>query len=340
MSFFGKLFKKDSDASAAVIPAEIYRNVHVMRDDIDEIQGKPKESFPEAVPGIDPAHANSPFLGGSATHAPQGDSGSASPPSDFGGNRKKVLALAISIFVVLAVSALVWHFFFREGDDVSEISIQTPVLPLSGTDAVPTQVELPIDTRGVFSLGMPNYLQIDPESDTSTPGGIVTKLTDTARKAKEMNASEPIEFLVRDANNNPIAFSRFAYLAELGIPEDILSVIDEPFSLYLVPDGGEIRLALSLKAKDAEKLSTGVASLEESLPVWFGRLLYESSTQIPKQSAFHSGTYGTIGTRFASVDASKNYSFDYAFIGGKWVIGTSKDSFRAALGEIAMNQEK
>ncbi len=340
MSFLDKLFKKSDGVSSATIAPEIYRSVHVMRDDVDEMEGKPKESFPGVPSEANPLQAGNPFLGAaSATTVPDSPAGKqafASPA--FGMERKKALIL-VSIVVLVLIAALSSAYFLLRGGDEP---VAMPAVPPEtiGQDAVPAQQELPSAPKDIFSVGMPNYLQIDPESDTATPDGIFTKLADTAVKVRAMGTSDPIEFLVRDMNNNPIAFSRFSYLAKLSVPEETLALIDESFSLYLVPDGGEIRFALSLQTKDAEKLAISVSSKESALPTWFGRLLYDPEVKIPASVPFRSGMYGTIATKFAAVDEARNYSFDYAFIGKKWVIGTSKESFRAALGKIAMEQTK
>ncbi len=339
MSLFSKFFKKSDSESDAVIAPEIYRSVRVMRDDINEMEGKPKESFPGSVPETDPSQANNPFLG-TAAAAPMPGAGSSPESAEPTRVEGKRLYIFAGIGALALIVALFGIYFFR--GERGEQQNPTTDLPLvsAPTTSIPIQEELPVPSENMFSLSMPNYIQIDPESDVATPDGIFMKLADTAGKVRAMSTPDPVEFLIRDMNNNPIAFSRFAYLSKLGIPEDALSLIDESFSIYLVPDGKDIRFALALEMKDAEKLMPIVVTGEPSLPSWFGRLLYEPSSKIPAAVSFRSGTYGTIATKFAAVDEARNYSFDYAFVGKKWVIGTSKESFRAALGKIAMEQAK
>jgi hypothetical protein len=339
MSLLSKFFRKGGDESNAVIAPEIYGSVHVMRDDINEMEGRPKESFPGSVPDADPSQANNPFLG-TAAAAPMPSAGSSPEPVEpTRVERKKLYIFAGFGFLVLITAIFGIYFFLGERGGQQELTTDLPPVSVPAA-SIPVQESLPVPSQTMFSLSMPNYIQIDPESDAATPDGIFTKLSNTARKVREMNTPDPVEFLIRDMNNNPIAFSRFAYLSKLGIPEDALSLIDESFSIYLVPDESDIRFALALDMKDAEKLMPTVVAGEPSLPSWFGRLLYEPSSRIPATVLFRSGTYGTIATKFAVVDEAKNYSFDYAFVGKKWVIGTSKESFRAALGKIAMEQAK
>ncbi|MBP9752042.1 MAG: hypothetical protein KBD19_04240 [Candidatus Moranbacteria bacterium] len=340
MSFLGKLFGKGDAVSDVAIPAEIYRSTRVMRDDIDEMEGKPKESFPGSSSEQNSTQAGNPFLG-AASAMPVPDSSSGKPVASFpvsGAGKKKPLIFAAIGASILIVALFAVYFFLWRADD----SAVAPELPSKavGQETVPVSEELPSVPKDVFSVGTGNYLQVDPESDTATPDGIFAKLADSAGKVKAMGASDPIEFLIRDMNNNPIAFSRFSYLAKLGIPEDTLALADEAFSLYMVPEGGEIRFALSIETKDAAGFSVSVSEKEADLPTWFGRLLYDPATDIPASVSFRSGTHGSIPTRFSAVDEARGYSFDYAFVGKKWVIGTSKDSFRSVLEKIVIGQVK
>lgn len=341
MSLLEKFFNKEAGVSNVAIAPEIYRSVRVMRDDLNEMEGKPKESFRTSSES-DQFQAGNPFLGGESL-PPVPDTGSGkeqqalSAPRSLMDRRKAVIVPAVGLFILFLL-ALAAYFFFRGGSDAP--AEPAGVVTVPSESAAPMPQELPSAPKNAFSTAMPNYLQIDPESDTATPDGIFMKISDVAGKAKTMSTSDPVEFLVRDMNNNPIAFSRFAYLAKLGIPEEALALIDESFSLYLVPDGGDIRFALSLESKDAGKLAASVTAKESALPTWFGRLLYDPAVRIPSLVSFRNGAYGTISTRFAAVDEVRNYSFDYAFIGEKWVIGTSMDSFRATLGKIVMEQTK
>lgn len=351
MSFFGNIFtKKDETVSGSAIPPEIYQSVRVMRDDINEIEGKPKEVLPGVSAEADPSQKNNPFLGSEPFASP------ASPQDQAQGqlvevgnattqkeavtvekaikpmNKKLVFGIIAAFLVVIAgVSA---YFFLRIK------SVQTPASDAPAVSVAEEPIDVPDAPTSEFSLENPNYLMLDPESDASTPEGIAMKLSDTAEKVKAMSPAGPVEFLVRDANGNPIAFSRLSYLMKLGIPEDALSALDETFSLYVVLDGGEPRFAVALEVKEEKLLADSVAKEESALPAWFRLLLYPSSVEAPASASFRAGTYGTIGTKFALIDAEKNYSFDYALTGKKWIIGTSKDSFRAALERVVIGGAK
>jgi len=364
MGFFKNVFKKeDASVSSPAIPAEIYKSVHVMQDDINDIQGRPSEKMPIADSSDEKVDASHPFLGSNTTpmepkpfDAPEKKLGADSiflsetlsqkeslpVPSperitvatQRGGYGKLLVPAIVSILIII-IGAVSAFFYFR----IKEVRVPASetAIPTESSD-VDVSADLPFAPASEFSLENPNYLVLDPESTMTTPEGISGKISEVGTKVREAQLAEPIEFLVRDANGNPIAFSRFAYLAKLAVPEEILSLLDETFSFYVVPDGGEVRFAFALEVKDEAKLSAAIAKEEASLPTWFGGILYDSSIQIPMSVSFRNGMHGTIETKFMIIDAEKNYSLDYAFIGKKWILGTSKDSFHAVLEEIVMKK--
>lgn len=325
MNLFGKILKQDDTISTAAIPPDIYKGVRVMRDDLNELQGKPSERPAESSDSTDPGH---PFLGSHGSVSEPRESSPAASPEKF---RKWLVPASISVILVI-IGIIAAYFFFRPApDDLAEEFPFADDPSIVGATQSPIGAPVPEPTAA-FSMDSPNYLALDPESDMATPEGIAAKLAETGIKVREMDPSEPVEFLLRDGNNNPIAFSRFSYLMKLGIPEETLALIDESFSLYFIPEGLDVRMALVLEATDENRLAALVRQNESDLPLWFRGLLY-GGMAVPSADTvqFRSGTYGAIETRFAPIDAVKNYSFDYAFLSRKWVIGTSKDSFRSAL---------
>lgn len=333
MNFFGKILKQDDQVAAGTIPPEIYKSVRVMRDDVNEIEGKPSEQIPGgAESGI--ADSGHPFLGAhGAPSAPQTPAGAPAPATR---NFKKWLIPVSTGIIVLMVGGIVVYFFFRSApeNDTAELPPSAGVPQTTDGMQAPTTEPTPAPVSA-FSPDSPNYLVLDPESDAATPEGIVAKLGGVGMKVKKMNPSGPIEFLLRDGNNNPIAFSRFSYLMKLGIPEDALSFIDESFSVYFIPEGSDIRMTLVLDIKDSEKFVEAMKRDESTVPTWFRGLLYQPvGVEVPSSVEFRSGTYGALETRFVPIDAAKNYSFDYILLGNKWMIGTSKDSFRATVDAV------
>ena len=131
-------------------------------------------------------------------------------------------------------------------------------------------------------------------------------------------------------SNNPIAFSRFSYIMGLSLNQDLLSLLDESFSIFVYSDNGKPHFGLLLSLKDASSGVESIKKQEASIPSGFSELLYENMAVL-KNVTFRSGEYNGAPIRFVNIDAGANYSFDYSVQGKEWYIGTSKDTLRAIL---------
>jgi len=228
--------------------------------------------------------------------------------------------------LVSIVAGATWYLFssYRPNPSVAE---NTP-------NTTPETTPLPEPKPPAFSQDTPNPIILDTESSDATPEGIIRLLSETERSVKSASPPTPIEFVFRDANNNPIAFSRLAFLLGLPIPSDILSTFDEGFSLYFVMDQGDIRRAIALDIREERMTTESIHAEEAKMPAWFSKLLYPASVIIPNEPTFRSGSYGTLATRFSNFGEAEAFSFDYAILSDALIIGTSRDSFRAALSSV------
>ncbi|NTW15485.1 MAG: hypothetical protein HGA38_03885 [Candidatus Moranbacteria bacterium] len=351
MSDLKEIFDKHShqdDPNA--VPVEDLRHVRVMQDDLDELSGKGKTSKESDHDDVSAARggsalAGNPFLGADASAdgavAPASVSGNRSK----GGEKTNPLAFlsSLSMFVpkrenlrligalvalaVLGVAAFAYmtnrNADVREAGNVAEQAVS------------PTRSgDLGVEDAGTYSASKPNYLNIDTES--SSREAILSVLDKAATGVSSMSPLVPVEFLVRDTDNNPIAFSRFAYLLGLKVPETVLSDLDESFSVYMIPEAGGVRRALALSVKDKEAMRNILLSeapeTESAMPSAFAPVLYTADTNVPSQAAFRDGSFGASKTRFAIISSDSDLSFDYMLLGDRLVVGTSKDSFRAVLG--------
>lgn len=180
-----------------------------------------------------------------------------------------------------------------------------------------------------YSLTQPNLLSFDTE--TVTAEAIKTELLKIALTIKEDSIQEAVEFVIRDQNYNPLAFSRFAYLLGLGLPADLLSTLDEDFSLFLLLDGERPRVGLQVKVKNQVEFATRLVAHEGALPKALEPLFLDMTTAPKTKLAFHSSLYREQAVRYANIDQVLKLSVDYAVRGGVWWIGTSQATLRALL---------
>ena len=234
------------------------------------------------------------------------------------------IALSI-IFVALGIG--VWYFFFYLAQ--SEIAPSTPAVNeqrVEMTQSVPVQ-------QPPFSLDKPNYLSLNTEIVSSAD--IKTILAGTADRIKGAGITVPVEFFVTDQNNNPLAFSRLAFLFDIGLNTDLLALIQETFSLYAYNDAGQVRFGLALDFKDKDAAVTLLTQTESELPYALRSLIIEPNITVAKKLVFRSSQYNQWTVRFTNIDSSQNISFDYAVRDRRMFIGMSKNTLRALLDTYA-----
>lgn len=239
------------------------------------------------------------------------------------GKMSRVIAGGTLLLLVL-LSVVVWFFFFR---DNKEIVVATPVSNESESDSTASSVAISV-VELPYAIDAPNYLFIDTETITQESFGEL--IAETGKRIVTARIAKPVEFLLTDKNNNPIAFSRFAYLMKLELPEELLASLGESFSVFLFNDGGNIRLGLSLALTDQAKGANLIAQKEKSLPFFFRTILFSGNT-IPQGLVFRSGVYNIETVRFVNIDNIQHISFDFVLRPNEWLIGTSRDTLRAIL---------
>ncbi len=345
MSELKQLFaNREGQEDHAVLSPEEYRHIHVMQDDVDELSGKASASSAPPDAEVSASVAGNPFLGGEDVPSTDSTSVVADMPgvnapvpsgsvfASMSGKPGVVFGVIAAVLLVV-VAAAIAIYLNRVRSDVADIPVeanQTVVEGPSIADSLP--IETPMD--GKYSLSGANYLQFDTDSTETTAAMIAAVLDETESGVLSMAAASPVEFLVRDQNNNPIAFSRFAYLLDLKLPEEIVAGIDESFSISFVVDGTSVRRALSFHVRDASSFGESVKKNEATLPLLLKPLLYGGTRSVPSAATFRDGSFGTVPTRYSVLDVAGSHSFDYALMKDRWIIGTSKDSFRTLLGAI------
>lgn len=319
MSMFSSSDKK-KDASES-IPFEIRQAVSVMGDTPSSAPTQPKAPT-----------GNSPFLDGGLSASspvpapapalkPLFDEDAPKPAS----KSKYFMWGGIGIIGVLLVGGMVYWYMTQSGE--------TAVAP----EAVPAVTETTIRVTPVepeptpvlpFSLTGPNYLSLDTE--TVTEASFQVLLSEKKQAIVEAGIVQPVEFLLTDKNNNPVAFSRVAYLMNIDLSQPFLASIAESFSLYLYNDQGRVRPGLALSFGTVDGPTLFAKEREGSFPSAFRSFLYEGMT-VPREVTFRSGAYRDQTVRYVNIDETTQTSFDYALRGTTWFIGTSKETLRALL---------
>lgn len=344
MSFFS--IKKPSDQSGKASPLEPGVVVRTMRGDVENMKrnGGKKLAFPLAEREKEQAVLNqgrmpveklsNPFTkeegkAPSIQAEKKEDLNSGLLLKEAPVEAKKSNLLVVSIvgmIILLLLAGGIYYYFLVRGDDLVEqdsIDSMKEVVPLPVTQ---TPKELP------YALDKPNYLSVNTE--TVSPTDIQKVFYDTASRIKGASIATPVEFLITDQSNNPLAFSRFAFLLDIKLSPETLALVGEVFSVYIYDDAGFMRVGLALPLRDQSTAILTLSRSENMFPAVFQGIFLEQNISIPENMTFKSSMHKDFSVRYVNIDIAKNLSFDYAVTNNHWYIGTSKNTLRVLLDAI------
>lgn len=236
-----------------------------------------------------------------------------------------LLSLIVFLLILIFISGGSWYYLNTrnsQGEPAPNISIgdlgQTP-LPTPG----------PKPTEGALLVDQPNYLTLDIE--TATLEQIQGLLNTEAQKMMSQNITIPVEYLAVDMNNNPVAFSRFAFLIGADNPNTLVEASLEPFSLYLFMDNGSLRLALAIPLKEniGASFPTDKSVLPESLKKFFYPEPFSGNSFA--NTVFSQSSYKDNAISYTNIDESKNISLDMTLQEGILTVANSKNTLRAVI---------
>lgn len=252
--------------------------------------------------------------------------------------KRLIIMIAGGVVLLLVVVGGFWWWMNtspEENQNSSQNIPNPPVNPPVVPPAVP--IDLPVlDQNDRFTPDQPNIFSLDTE--TATGEGLRTELLKLAAEVKQQNSKEAIEFVVRDQNYNPLAFTRFSYLLGIAFPEALQATFDEAFSLYIFVDGDRPRFGLNVAIKDLTAFTKELPKAEKTLPQALNPLFFDTTTAPKTNLIFRSGSYGELSTRFTNIDSALGLSVDYATTNREWVIGTSQMTFRSIADKIMKNK--
>ncbi len=238
-----------------------------------------------------------------------------------------LMALSLFVFVTIAGGYLWWRSYMGNDPTEPEVRVESPTV--AGDQS---KKEPPSQTK--YMAEQPNILSFDTE--TVTAEAIKATLLQAAQTIKQDNLSGAIEFLIRDQKLNPLAFSRFAYLAKISLPTELLGTLDEPFSLYIYQDNGRPRLVLLAYVKDEPAFAAILLRNEKRLAQAIEPLFLDVTTAPKNNVVFRESRHLGRPVRYANIDATLGLSVDYAVRGRQWIVGTSKESLRAVLDKTGL----
>ena len=244
------------------------------------------------------------------------------------------IILAIIVILIISIVGLGMYYFLiaKNSKPAAVTAIQAP------TETSPTQpqpVETPVAAMPQpekYSQDKPNFLSLDV--NTMSSDEIKTAITKVAADLKTTETKSPYEFIVVDANNNPVAFPIFAIAAKLNLSPALLSALGENFSLFVFNDNGNVRLGLSATIVKADVAATEIQKQEKTLPADISFMFLDES---PDQTvaSFKDGSYNDAPTRYLNLNAQETLSIDYALSSNNLIIGTSENTEHAIMDKLS-----
>ncbi|MFA6159906.1 MAG: hypothetical protein WC678_02330 [Parcubacteria group bacterium] len=240
----------------------------------------------------------------------------------------KAVAIAIVIFVILIASAGGYYFWMTR---ISVPSQQDIVIKEPET-TLPEET-LPEKTTPIPTLSSQNsnYLQINlTQANTEN---LQQTLNEYKAKVLATNEIGVFEFLITDETNTPVTFQDFATTLGINLTPAISAQIGQDFSLYIYNYGDKTRFGLLLTVLNDNFMKTALTKEEKSLPISLSPL-YPTITA-PAISTFSSATYKNHTVRYTNITSADDYAIDYAIIGNKLVIGTTKATLFSSLDRLS-----
>ncbi len=241
----------------------------------------------------------------------------------------KILVISAIFIAFLSLAAGGYYFWITRKTQI--------IVPVPESINPESEKPVVVEPAGEkFSLENPNYLSIDVENSTSET--IKQLLIKTGLEIMEEKIASPVEFVITDANNNPMAFPIFSILFGLKL-SPVTDSLNEEFSLILYPDENNIRLGLIIDLKDKQKASASIKIKEKTLSGDLSLLLLNAATSKTGKS-FNDGAYKNIPIRYVNLDDENkgSLSIDYAFTENKLILATSKSAIRVILDKIGQNK--
>lgn len=253
----------------------------------------------------------------------------------------KIIVSVIITLVVLIIALSIYYFLISSTPQetapslppIAETPVTEPSVPTPPVEQ-PVIITPPVEK---YSPEKPNYLIINPAvmSSDEIKSAI---LAITAEIKNSVSQSQlPYEFIVVDANNNPISFPIFAITAKLNLSQTLLSSLGDKFSLFIYNDSSNMRLGLAIAAPKTAIVSTELSKQEKTFATDASFLFLDTAAEI-KTGTFSTSTYNKTNIKYFNVNQQKNMSIDYALINSQLIIGTSKNTERAIIDKLAAKE--
>lgn len=251
---------------------------------------------------------------------------------------KKVFIFSIILLSLAALGVGSYYFWLARGEKseiISEKSVIT--VPISTSIEEPSLpaaiVEPDIKAEGPKE----NVLILDLAN--SNLAEIKTAIENQIKKLPRESFNEPIEFKLRDSQNNLLLFSSFAKKSNMAFPQSLSAYLGESFSLFFFNDGSHLGTGLIIESKNDSLLAQAVFKEELSLPKNLDVLFLPTAPEKTSSISFSNSIYKDTPMRYFNLISQEGLSIDYAVAKNKFIIGTTRNTFAALFDWLLLQLE-
>ncbi len=249
---------------------------------------------------------------------------------------KKWIWITLIIVVVAGASAYGGYYFINKKNIAQKEAQKLEDQKLKEAEVQASQdsedIKVEEKTPLKYSFDKPNYLSIDTENPSYE--NFKEIMSGAFSDIKDPEINKPVEFIITDNKNNPIAFPIFSAITKLKLSNELLKNLSDDFSIFAYNDSGNPRLVLLVKVLDKLKASSVIKSEEVKLP---GELLplFLNDISLPKEKVvFQEANYKGVNVRYFNLTPDQVATIDYSFDSTHLIIATSKNSMWAVLDRI------
>lgn len=245
---------------------------------------------------------------------------------DEDSNKGTVFAIIIVFCIILIAGAGTYYFLTTRKIDAPESSGD-----MIETSEIITDKDLESGIKEDFSKTKPNYLTLN--TATTSQASFRELLSEKSEAVINSGATSPIEFVVVDAQNNPIGFSDFAKITGINLPANILENLSKDFSLFIINDSSVPGIALAITAIDTAELKINLLQDEPMLSSQLGAILL--SEYEPSTAPFGDHIYQGQAVRYQNLISPKKLAVDYAVTETKLLFATTKITIESLIDTLS-----
>jgi hypothetical protein len=250
--------------------------------------------------------------------------------SSSGIEKAIMFAIAVALLILIGVGG---YYFWMTGVKNKNNTV-VPVIPQE--DSAPEETAQTEEIA--LSSENPNIIQLDLVGTDALQ--IKKVLQEKAKEVAQLRISTPVEFVVRDEQNNPIKFNDFTEKVGMTFSPATQNLFGDEFSLFVYNDNGNIRLGSVISLIAGANVDAIIKGEEKNLTQVLSPLYLDIQYTLRDNVVFQTSFYNKKTVRYLNVVSPEDLSIDYSVFNNKWVIGTTKMTLRSILDYIDRKTEQ